>query len=133
MLNPDVTELLDDPELGGGVSFLVIREQRRRTLVAGSSEQVTITKITATGNIQPADIEALQLFPEEDRSDKVIVIYTKFAFQLGADGDSEYMPADIVIYDHMAWKVTRVNHWSKWGFTIAYATHVEGVDLSGLE
>lgn len=133
MLNPDVTELLDDPELGGGESFTVIREERRRTLVAGASEQVTMTKLQATGNIQPAGEEALQLIPQEDQSDQMIVIYTKFIFQLGEDGYGEYKPADRVIYDNNLWKVMRVNHWTKWGFTIAYAVKQEGANLDGLE
>ena len=39
MLNPDVTEILDDPEVGGGVSFQVKRTTNARVL--GSVEQTT--------------------------------------------------------------------------------------------
>lgn len=133
MLNPDVTELLDDPELGGGIAFTVVRETRKRTLVAGQNEQVTRERFQATGNIQPAQTEDLQLFPEEDRSQRIIVIRTTFTFRLGEDAKSAYQPSDKVIFENAVWKVTRMDHWTDWGFTTAYAVLQRGEDPNGLE
>lgn len=133
MLNPDVTELLDDPDLGGGVAFTVYRQTRKRTLAAGQNEKVSSEKLDATGNIQPAGEEALNLLPEEDRSERVIVIRSTFIFQLGNDEAHSYTPSDLVIYDDAVWKVTRMDHWTQWGFTTAYAVLQRGVDPNGLE
>ena len=133
MLNPDVTDLLDDPELGGGVAFTVVRQTRRRTLSAYQDEEVTPEKFTATGNIQPAQEEALNLLPEEDRSERVIVIRSTFVFQLGHDDGSEYVQPDFVIYDDAVWKVERMDHWTAWGFTVAYAVLQKGESPDELE
>ena len=132
MLNPDVTELLDDPDLGGGESFTVVRETRRRSLAANQSEQVIRRRFAVTGNVQPAQTEDLQLLPEENRSERVIVIRSKFTFELGTDGKSSYAPADLIIYDGKVWKATRVDHWSAWGFTTTYAVLQRGVVPDGL-
>lgn len=133
MLNPDVTELLDDPELGGGVAFTVIRETRRRTLAAGGSEQVSRNRLAATGNIQPAQMEELQLLAAEEQSERVIVIRSTFSFQIGTDSAAAYMPADLVIYDGAVWKVTRLDHWEPWGFSVAYASLQKGVSPDALD
>ena len=129
MLMPDVTEIIDDPEIGGGQPFDVVRQIRHRTLAAGKNEQVINKWLHATGNIQPAGEDALQLMPEEDRSSKTIVIRAKFAFQLGNDNASSYTPADIVIYIGEVYKVTRLEDWSSWGFQTAYATLQKGCDV----
>ena len=73
MLDPDVTEILDDPEVGGGVSFLVRRPKETR--VKGSVE-LTYEEIHGTGNIQPAEKSATQGV-NEDQLNEQIVIRTK--------------------------------------------------------
>ena len=120
MLNPDVIELLDDPELGGGVAFLVARTSRRRSLTA--EDTLATEYFRATGNIQPAQTDDLQLLPDENRSQKVIVIRSVFTYQIGSDGLAGHTQPDRVIFDGRSWDVLRVDDWSAWGFHTAYAT-----------
>ena len=127
MLLPDITHVIDDPEVGGGVRFTVVRQSRKRTLVAGASEKTVNEKLIATGNIQPAQTSDLQLFPEEQRNTKIIVIRSTFTFQLGDDNGSGYNPTDYVIYQGEVYKVTRIDMWQSWGFQTAYATLQKGV------
>lgn len=120
MLNPEVIELLDDPDLGGGVVFTVKRTTRKRSLI--STDTLTTDYLRGTGNIQPAQPDDIQLLPDENKHKKVIVIYSTFNFQLGEDGDAKHTEADVVLFDGHAWDVLQVNNWSKWGFHVAYAT-----------
>ena len=122
MLMPDVTEILDDPELGGGVSFEVIRTQNIRS--AGHITQQTQT-LHATGNIQPAN-KSTQSSTVEDPLSESIVIYTTFIFQTGQNDYSEFTGPDEVIYQGIRYRVTSVNNWKDWGFTIANAERVRG-------
>lgn len=132
MLLPDVLEIIDDPELGGGEPLTVIRETRRRTLAAGQSETVTRERIQITGNIQPASTEDLSRMTEEEQSERVIVIRAVFRFRIGSDDQSEYTASDLVIYLGDVYKVTRVDNWHQWGFTTAYAVHQKGMKASEL-
>ncbi|MBP5460617.1 MAG: hypothetical protein J6Y20_00620 [Lachnospiraceae bacterium] len=121
MLLPDVTEILDDPEVGGGQSFQVIRRTVSRGLGTANSTETTYN---VTGNIQPQDLSA-QTSTSEDTETETIVIYAIFSFQTGEnDGNGPYTSADEILYDGKRYRVTRVNNWSKWGFSIAYATRV---------
>lgn len=125
---PDVTFLLDDPDLGGGVAFTVIRQSRILSLVSDVS--VTTESIQATGNIQPAQPEDLQQLPEEQRHETVIVIRSTFNFRLASEEDGvQYLP-DEVEYNGNRWKVTRVDQWAAWGFTTAWATLRREVTVS---
>lgn len=120
MLNPVVIELLDDPELGGGVPFLVVRETHRRSLIDDDSIDQVILR--ATGNIQPSQPDNLQMDPDEDVHNKEIVIRSTFKFQLGINGKTTHSPPDVVLWDGLVWDVMRVDDWAQWGFQTAYAT-----------
>lgn len=126
MLMPDVTEILDDPEVGGGQPFQVVRYTSTRTLGAVTKTPQTFD---LTGNIQPQDMSS-QTSTSEDTLNETIVIYAVFAFQTGEnDGGTTYTGPDEVLYDGKRYRVTRVNNWSKWGFSIAYATKVMDVEV----
>lgn len=120
MLMPDVTPILDDPEVGGGVSFQVIRNTAVRSL-GGYTK--TVQTFSETGNIQPQEMSNQASTPE-DKLEESIVIYTTFSLQTGSNTGSSIVESDIVQYDNLYWRVTRVENWSKWGFTRAYATRI---------
>lgn len=120
MLLPDVTEILEDPEIGGAQPFKVIRTTVSRTLGRISRSTVETDVI---GNVQPQDMST-QTSTSEDTMNESIVIYAKFAFSTGFNDGGAFTEADEVLYDGKTYRVTRVNDWSKWGFSIAYATRV---------
>lgn len=120
MLNPDVTEILDDPELGGGLAFLIRRPKQVR--VKGSVELVT-EEIPATGNIQPAEKTATPN-ANEDQLNERIVIRTTAYIQAGTRDATGVYQADEIIFKGIRWRVTQVENWIDWGFTSAYATRV---------
>lgn len=119
-LLPDVTAILNDPEVGGGVSFTVIRNIGVRK---GSGYEKTTETYTETGNIQPQE-KSNQSSTVEDLLNESIVIYSTFAFQTGSNNGTSIVEADIVLHDGFRWRVTRVEDWSAWGHTRAYATKV---------
>lgn len=123
MLMPDVTEILDDPEVGGGVSFQVRRKTTRR--VRGNVE-TTERNFTATGNIQPQS-KGNQPSTVEDQQNESIVVYSTFTFQNGVNnGTSIFTQTDEILYRGKVYRVTHVDDWSEWGYTRAYATHDMG-------
>lgn len=123
MLLPDVLEIIDDPEVGGGVEFQVIRTVTTRKL--GTVENVTQT-INATGNIQPEG-KGIQASTLEDPMNEGIVIYSTFIFQTGENsGGISFTGPDEVIWNGIRWRLTRVDNWADWGFTIAHAERVRG-------
>ena len=117
---PDVTEILYDPEVGGGQAFQVIRNAAVRKL--GGYEKTTTT-YDAVGNIQPQTMTN-QASTLEDLLSETIVIYSTFAFQTGSNTGTSIVEADIVVYNDLHWRVTGVDNWSAWGFTRANATRV---------
>lgn len=123
MLDPDVLEILQDPEVGGGVAFKVRR--RTTTSVLGSFETSTET-FDVTGSIQPQE-KSNQSSTAEDLLTEIIVIRAPFTFQTGSnDGGKTEVQADEVLWRSSVWRVTRVDDWSDWGFTVAYATKDRG-------
>ena len=120
MLDPDVREILDDPEVGGGVSFLIKRKKQIR--VKGSVNE-EVTDIPATGNIQPVN-KSIQQTANEDQLDEQIVIRTTAMLQAGTRSAEGVFGADEVVYQDIRWRVTRVDNWMEWGFVTAYATRV---------
>lgn len=129
MLMPDVTAILNDPEVGGGVSFQVRRVASVRSR-GGFTRNETIHN--ATGNIQPQENNN-QSSTIEDLLNEVIVAYSTFCFQAGSNNGESIVEADIILYDNLEWRVTRVDDWSKWGYTRAYATRVRDVQKSTQE
>ena len=123
---PDVTEIIDDPEVGGCQPFQVVRRTATRTLGAITESSTTYNLI---GNIQPQDM-ASQTSTSEDTLNESIVIYARFAFQIGANnGGPSFLGADEVLYNGFRYRVTRVNNWAQWGFSIAYATRVMDMEV----
>ena len=120
MLMPDVTPILYDPEVGGGQPFQVIRNASVRSR-GGYAKTPTITN--AVGNIQPQEMSN-QTSTTEDLLNESIVIYSTFCFQTGSNNGSSIIEADIVFWNDLYWRVTRVEDWSKWGYTRAYATRM---------
>ena len=120
MLDPDVREILDDPEVGGGVSLLIRRPTQVR--VKGSIEQ-TYEEIPATGNIQPQEKSAGQT-ANEDQLNESIVIRTTAYLQAGSRENGAVYGADEITYKGIRWRVTRVDNWYDWGFVTGYATRV---------
>ncbi len=121
MLMPDVTEILYDPEVGGGVAFQVRRvaNQRTRSGVEQSEEIIDVC-----GNIQP-ESKSVQTSTSEDVSNEGIVIRAAFEFKLGQNnGEPTFVSEDEILWDSKRWRVTSVENWSKWGFSIAHATRV---------
>lgn len=122
MLMPDVTAILDDPELGGGVVFQVKRTTNTRIRGGVTSED---QMFTATGNIQP-QTKNIQPSTAEDLLNESIVIRSTFVFQKGHTDGSSFVGADVVIYDGASWRVTQIENWKDWGFTTAYASKMRG-------
>ena len=117
----DVSSILSDPELGGAV-FTVTRKTYRRELgevVLSESEG-----FTASGAVQPASSEDLALFPQEERSEDMIVILSPFHFSLGAADPSglTFTSADTVRWQGRVYRVVRVKDWlSQGGYRKAWA------------
>lgn len=118
---PDITELLDDPDVGGGQSFQVERTSGIRA--NGKKVPSTPTLHNATGNIQPAQPKELERLPEEDRKKNVIAIRSTFNFQMGSDdGGKAYTDPDVVIIGGKRYRVLKIDDWSLYGFQCAFAT-----------
>lgn len=62
---------------------------------------------------------------DEDRGEEVIVIRSEFHFLLGSNG-SPFVAADEVEFNGKRWRITRVDDWSPWGYTSAWATLKKG-------
>jgi len=120
---PDVTAILDDPEVGGGISFQVERNVSVRSRTGYTK---TPTIYNATGNIQPQE-DSNQTSTSEDLLNESIVVYSTFFFQTGSNEVDSITEADIILFDGHRWRVTRVDDWSKWGYSRAYATRVRDV------
>jgi len=121
MLMPDVLEILNDPEVGGGVAFKVRRVTNTRKL-GGVTRTVQLFDVT--GNIQPQD-KSVQASTTEDSLSESIVIRAPFEFSVGgSDGEVSFNGEDEILWDGRVWRVVRIDNWSKWGFSVAYATLV---------
>ena len=128
MLMPDVTPILDDPEVGGGQSFQVLRTRTTRTFNTQTEklgETPQTQTFNATGNIQP-QAKNVQPSTAEDLLNEGIVVYSTFIFQAGSTDDTGFTGPDEIIYNGIRWRVTQVDNWKEWGFNIAYAMRVRG-------
>jgi len=126
MLMPDVTEILNDPEVGGGVAFQVRRVTNKRVLGSVTrSEEI----IDLTGNIQPVEL-SVSASTTEDLMTENIVIRAAFEFMVGSNsGDVSFVGEDEILWDGKTWRLTRVENWSKWGFSTAYAERVRDLEV----
>ena len=121
MLLPDVTAILNDPEVGGGVPFQVRRVENERSLGSVIRHE---TLFDCIGNIQPQDLSVLASTTEDQYSESIVVRST-FVFKVGNnDGGSSFLGEDEILWDERVWRVTRVDNWKDWGFSVAYATKV---------
>ena len=120
MYYPDVTAILDDPEVGGGVDFIVERKSMVRNR---GTFTIKPTTFSATGNIQPVEKGFNQLSPEDQKNEQ-IVIRTTFVLLDGSHNADGVTGTDEVIYQNKRYRVTKVNNWEDWGFVEAYATRV---------
>lgn len=118
MLDPDVLEILQDPEVGGGVAFKVKRKTTTRIL---GGDETTEEVFDLTGSIQPQD-KSIQSSTAEDLKTEIIVVRAPFAFQTGSNSGKTIIQTDIIIWKDASWRVTRVDDWSEWGYSTAYAT-----------
>lgn len=118
-LLPDIRELLTDPDLGGGVSIIVTRKTYKRSY--GHVEEAQTATYNVFGNAQPAGSVDLQSMADEDRKTDTVIIRSTFDFQIGEDKGDTFTAADEVAVFGRLWRVTRVEPWSPWGFTVAYA------------
>ncbi len=115
----DLVSILTDTALGG-TSFFVDRKTYRRE--QGEVVLSAIEHFSAVGNIQPAASEDLALFPEEERSEEMIIILSPFHFQLGEEGEIIFNSADIVTWRNETYRVIRVKDWEiQGGFYKAWA------------
>ncbi len=105
---PDLSAILTDPELGG-TRFTVFRQSFNK--VMGEVIPSVTTGTLVSGNIQPAASEDLQLFPEEERSEEMIVILAAYPFSLGEAGEGSFTSADIVHWQGRKYRVIRVKEW----------------------
>ena len=127
MLMPDVREILNDPEVGGGVAFQVRRVTNTRVL---GSVTRNVTTYDVTGNIQPVEL-SVSASTTEDLLTENIVIRAEFEFMVGSNnGSVEFNGEDEVLWDGKVWRITRVEDWSKWGFSTAYATRVMDMEVT---
>ena len=118
MLDPDVLEILQDPEVGGGVAFKVKRKTTTRIL---GGDETTEEVFDLTGSIQPQD-KSIQSSTAEDLKTEIIVVRAPFAFQTGSNSGKTIIQTDIIVWKGASWRVTRVDDWSEWGYSTAYAT-----------
>ena len=113
-LNPDVTELLTDPDLGAQEFPL-----RRRTgkWQGGRMLVDQDETITAIGVIQPTSSEMLQFFPEGERRNGMITIFTQTILRESDDKKT----SDDVTWQGETYKVVRVDRWDDYGYCVGYA------------
>ena len=114
-LSPDVTMLLVDSDLGAQ-PFVI----RRRTgkWVGGRFEVNQTETINATGIIVPPSSEKLQYFPEGERRNGMIAIYSQTTMHL-TDGKDI---ADDVTWHGDNYKIIQIDPWVDYGYNIAYAS-----------
>ena len=109
---------LQEPELGF-TNFTIKRTIYRNSYGRFiSSEQI----IPAEGIIQPGAPEMLKLFPEENRKDDYITIYTEEKLITGENpGGDSWSAADKIRWDQRNWRVVKVRKWDDFGYIQAVA------------
>ena len=121
----NLAAVLSDPELGG-TSFSVSRKAYNRQL--GEVIPGSVEVYTASGNIQPATSEDLQLFPQEERSEDMIIILSSFHFRLGETTEGVFFTsADILTWRGQDYRVIKVKDWlAQGGYCKAWAVRQKG-------
>ena len=114
-LLPDVTALTVDPELGA-VSFTILRH--KGSWIGGRFVKDTQSQqsISAIGIIQPPSPAQLSFFPQGQKREGQIVIYTMTEMQMIEGEDA----SDDVVWRGDTYKVIRADRWLDYGFNIVY-------------
>lgn len=113
-LMPDVTDLLHDPDVGAK-PFSILR--RTGQWSGGRMHVSTSQSISAVGVMLPPSSEQLSFFPEGERRNGQVAIYTETILHL-TEGEEI---ADEVTWQGDRYKIIRVDRWDEYGFCIAYA------------
>ena len=116
----NISDAILDPELGCA-AFTVDRITYTRSRSGTTSRTVTAQ---AQGCIHPGTPETLRLLPEEEKSDRFIVIYTDYALSTGVPEDagaSTFTAPDRIHWNNRTWRVVRVRDWSAFGYIQACA------------
>lgn len=112
-LSPDVAFLVEDEDLGAQ-QFTVTRRQGKWV---GGRQTVTDTQtLTPIGIIQPTNPEDMNYFPEGERREGKITIYTRT--QLHVSDGKEF--SDEVTWHNDRYKVVSVDRWDDYGICVAY-------------
>ena len=119
-LLPDITGLLDDPDVGGGQAFTIIRTTVQRS--KGRASTPTVRRIPATGSVQPVGENTLNQLPEGDREDAVYIIRSLTPFQNGSSSGTEDVLPDEVEYCGERYKLLKTKEWRAWGMNVAILT-----------
>ena len=106
MLQPDITMLLTDEDLGGNQKFTVVRTTRRMGMY--DSQVTSVKRFEMMGNIQPYVPIALNQVPEESRHEQQIVIRSTFEFQMGEENGTQFTDPDEIVYLGKRWKITSI-------------------------
>lgn len=119
-LLPDATGLLDDPEIGGGQTFTIIRTTVRRE--KGRAAESSTERIEATGSVQPAGDNMLEQLPEGDREKADYIIRTKTPLQNGSSSGAATVLPDEIEYAGERYKTLKTREWQAWGMYVAVIT-----------
>lgn len=125
MLNPDVRQMLQDPDIGGGEPFVIVRKTTTRQ--KGETVAASVERINATGTLQPAGNDALQQLPEADRSGEVLIVRSPVPLQMGSTKSDGEILADEIEYAGRVYKILQLRDWRQWGMWAAYVTKVGDV------
>lgn len=116
-LLPDITGLLDDPDVGGGQAFTIIRTTVQRS--KGRASTSVIRRIRATGSVQPVGENVLDQLPEGDRDEAEFIIRSTTPFQNGSSSGTEDVLPDEVEYCGERYKLLKTKEWQRWGMHVA--------------
>lgn len=122
---PNVTALLNDPDLGGGKAFEVKRTILERK--AGKLVPYRVLTFSASGNIQPAGTHDLEKLPQEDRIKEIMVFRSTFVFQMGEETEEGSVQTDEITFKGNLYRVLKIENWGEYGMYYAYASKVEGL------
>ena len=118
----NITDAIFDPELGC-TAFTVERITYTRSRSGTTSRSTTAR---AMGCIHPGTPEMIRLFPEEEREEQFIAIYTDYALSTGTPESTgaSFMGPDRIHWNNQTWRVVRVRDWQMFGYYQAYAVRM---------
>ena len=106
----DFSWVLTDLEMGA-TGFTIIRTRYQRNKGEIMPE---IVRIPTVGTIHPGKPEMMELLPAEEKTEKLIVIYTQSMLTTGEnDGGAEFSAPDRIEYRGKQWRIVQVWDWSE--------------------